>query len=117
MRRGSEDETPKEKAIKYVNDHAEAFSAFPYSEMPEDDDQAQERSENEARGNMIDVEAMKRIDELNALYKKGWGKDVDYFAMPCNCSQKDLVVVLERIVNTGESVLVGWSYTKKRTHS
>ena len=58
---------------------------------------------------MIDEEAMKQLAELNQLYKTRWGKEVDYSIVPQMCSQTDLVAILKRIVDTGESVLVGWN--------
>lgn len=57
---------------------------------------------------MIDVEAMEKIEELMQKYKYNWGKEVDFTCRMPYMSQDRLVVVLERIVETGESVLVGW---------
>lgn len=57
---------------------------------------------------MIDPEAMARIEELSQKYEYNWGKEVDYTGMPSGISQDRLAIILERIVETGESVLVGW---------
>lgn len=57
---------------------------------------------------MINTEAMERIEQLEAEYVRKWGKKVDYFILPQGITQEKLVSVLERIVDTGESILVGW---------
>ena len=64
---------------------------------------------------MVNEEAMKRIEILEQEYERNWGKLPDYTIMPRGISQEKLVVILERIVDTGESVLVGWNkiYSKK----
>lgn len=58
---------------------------------------------------MIDVEISKKIKELSLLYKQRWGKDPDYTVVPKGITQEVLLKVLERIVDTGESILVGWN--------
>ncbi len=58
---------------------------------------------------MIDVEAIEKIKELSKLYEQRWGKEVDLMVIPPGCTQDKLAVVLERIVDTGESFLVGWN--------
>lgn len=58
---------------------------------------------------MIDVEISKKIKELSLLYKQRWGKEPDYTIVPKGITQEILLKVLERIVDTGESVLVGWN--------
>lgn len=58
---------------------------------------------------MINEEALNKIDELSKLYKFNWGKEVDRVGMPLGMSQEKLVIVIERIVETGESILVGWN--------
>lgn len=58
---------------------------------------------------MINEEALNRIEELSKLYKFNWGKEVDKIGMSLGMSQEKLVIVLERIVETGESILVGWN--------
>lgn len=62
---------------------------------------------------MINREAMKRVDELLAQYKFNWGKEVDFSVIPPRLTQEKLVVVLERIVETGESLLVGYEKVKE----
>ena len=49
-------------------------------------------------------EARKLIKE----YERKWGKTVDCTILPGTITQEDLVVVLRRIIETGESILVGW---------
>lgn len=63
---------------------------------------------------MINEEAMQRIEELNKEYERRWGKPVDYLIKPAGLTQESLVIVLERIVDTGESILVGWNKIKKK---
>ncbi|MGN0700811.1 MAG: hypothetical protein ACI4J8_07420 [Oscillospiraceae bacterium] len=58
---------------------------------------------------MIDVEISKKIKELSLLYKQRWGKEPDYTIVPKGITQEVLLKVLERIVDTGESILVGWN--------
>ena len=58
---------------------------------------------------MINQEALEKVEELLEKYKFNWGKEVNLNCMPSGISQEKLVVVLERIVETGESVLVGWN--------
>jgi len=58
---------------------------------------------------MINEEAIKKIELLELEYEHNWGKKVDYNILPRGVSQEKLAVVLERIVNTGESVIVGWN--------
>ena len=52
---------------------------------------------------------MEKVEELLEKYKFNWGKEVDLNCMPSGISQEKFIVVLERIVETGESVLVGWN--------
>ncbi len=66
---------------------------------------------------MINAEAMERIKELCKLYEQRWGKEVDLTIIPPGCTQDKLAVVLERIVDTGESVLVGWNKICKQSRS
>lgn len=62
---------------------------------------------------MINEEALQKIEQLNLQYEKNWGKKVDYSILPPNISQEKLVLILGRIVETGESILVGWANIKK----
>ena len=58
---------------------------------------------------MINTDATRRIEQLESEYEDKWGKKVDYLILPQGITQESLVAVLERIVDTGESVLVGWN--------
>ncbi|MBD5135030.1 MAG: hypothetical protein HDT39_03590 [Lachnospiraceae bacterium] len=58
---------------------------------------------------MTNPDIVKQLDTLCALYKQRWGKDVDYVVLPRCITQEKLVDVLERIVDTGESILVGYN--------
>ena len=58
---------------------------------------------------MIDQEVLKKVEELLEKYKYNWGREVDLNCMPSGISQEKFIVVLERIVETGESILVGWN--------
>lgn len=57
---------------------------------------------------MIDQRTFERIEELSQKYQHNWGKEVELDYTIPGMSQERYVVVLERIVETGESVLVGW---------
>lgn len=57
---------------------------------------------------MMNELAMKRIEELSELYEQRWGKKVDFTIIPPGCTQEKLASILERIVDTGESVLTAW---------
>ena len=58
---------------------------------------------------MIDQEILKKVEELLEKYKYNWGREVDLNCVPSGISQEKFIVVLERIVETGESILVGWN--------
>lgn len=62
---------------------------------------------------MINKEALDRIKMLENKYMETWGKSVDYTIIPKGITQEKMVEILERIVNTGESVLVGYEKIKK----
>lgn len=53
-------------------------------------------------------ERWSRFNELLALYEFNWGKRLDFIDMNFSITQEELVKVLEIIVETGESVLVGF---------
>ncbi len=57
---------------------------------------------------MFNTDTLKKLNNLCELYKNRWGKEVDYTALPLTVSQENLLIILERIVDTGESVLVGY---------
>lgn len=63
---------------------------------------------------MVNEESLKRIEQLGKEYERVWGKTVDYSVLPQGLTQEKLVPILERIVETGESVLVGWNYIYDR---
>lgn len=63
---------------------------------------------------MINEEAMKELEELNRLYEENWGREVDYTIVPRGMTQEMLVMILSRIVDTGESVLVGYEKIYKK---
>lgn len=52
-----------------------------------------------------DGEYLQKVSKLCSLYYSRWGKEVDMLALP---SGIDIVKTLERIVDTGESPIVGW---------
>ncbi len=58
---------------------------------------------------MMNPDTLNRLNELCKLYKHRWGKEVDYTILPRSISQEKLVIILERIVDTGESILVGYN--------
>lgn len=58
---------------------------------------------------MVNQELLEEIEELLQKYKYNWGREIDLNYIPSGMSQEKFVVVLERIVETGESVLVGWN--------
>ena len=57
---------------------------------------------------MVNEEALQKIKQLELQYERNWGKKVDYTILPPHMSQEKMVLILERIVETGESILVGW---------
>ena len=64
---------------------------------------------------MVNKEALEKIKALEQKYKEVWGKCVDYTIIPKGLSQEKLVAVLERIINTGESILVGYEKIKQQS--
>lgn len=63
---------------------------------------------------MINKEALEKISILEQKYKETWGIDVDYTIIPPGITQEKLVDVLERIIDTGESITVGFSKIKNK---
>ena len=61
---------------------------------------------------MVNVKAMQEIHKLSSLFEKRWGKEVDYGGLPDSICQETLVQVLRLIVETGDSVLVGFQKRK-----
>ncbi len=63
---------------------------------------------------MLNKEALEKIRILEQKYKETWGINVDYTIIPPGMTQEKLVEVLERIVDTGESIIVGFSKIKNK---
>ncbi len=63
---------------------------------------------------MINREVLEKIRILEQKYKETWGINVDYTIISSGMTQEKLVDVLERIVDTGESVIVGFSNIKNK---
>lgn len=61
----------------------------------------------------IDEETVQKIKQLELQYERNWGKKVDYSILPPHITQDKMVPILERIVETGESVLVGWTKIRR----
>lgn len=51
---------------------------------------------------------LEKMKEYEEIYRKRWGQDVDYTIMPSSMTQEQLLVVMERIIDTGESILVAY---------
>lgn len=62
---------------------------------------------------MVNEEAMRKIKELMILYEYRWKKKPNFTIMPPYVTQEQLVKILERVVDTGESILVGWEKLKE----
>ena len=58
---------------------------------------------------MINPDTLAQLNNLCELYKHRWGKEVDYTILPRSISQEKLLIILERIVDTGESIPVGYN--------
>lgn len=58
---------------------------------------------------MADQAVLEKIEELMQRYEYNWGKKVDLNCVPAGMTQEKLLSVLERIVETGESILSGWN--------
>ena len=58
---------------------------------------------------MLNSDTLEQIDILSDLYQYRWGKSLDYTIIPQNMTQEDLLIVLKRIVDTGESILIGYN--------
>ena len=64
---------------------------------------------------MVNEKALERIRVLEKKYKENWGKDVDYTILPKRITQEMLVTILERITETGESILTGYEKLKSQS--
>lgn len=58
---------------------------------------------------MINPNTLEQLNELCELYKQRWIKEVDYTILPHSISHEKLLIILKRIVDTGESILVGYN--------
>ncbi|MCM1124960.1 MAG: hypothetical protein NC429_00675 [Lachnospiraceae bacterium] len=58
---------------------------------------------------MINPNTLKQLNELCEIYKQRWSREVDYTVLPRSISQEKLLIILKRIVDTGESILVGYN--------
>lgn len=56
---------------------------------------------------MVNESALREIESLTERYRKNWGTEPDFTAVPRYLTQEKMCLVLRRIVETGESVLVG----------
>ena len=63
---------------------------------------------------ILNREVLEKIRILEQKYKETWGINVDYTIIPSGMTQEKLVDVLERIVDTGESIIVGFSKIKNK---
>lgn len=61
---------------------------------------------------MIDVDIMEEQIKLGKLYEIRWGKEIDFVGMPPVLTQHKLLLVMRFIVDTGDSVLVGYKKIK-----
>ena len=64
---------------------------------------------------MVHEKALERIRVLEKKYKENWGKDVDYTILPKGITQEMLVTILERITETGESILTWYEKLKSQS--
>ena len=65
---------------------------------------------------MYNQSILKEIEELQKKYETRWGKtirDFDLSLLPRHISQEQLILILRRIVDTGESCLVGFDKIKE----
>ncbi|MCM1499278.1 MAG: hypothetical protein NC124_12500 [Clostridium sp.] len=58
---------------------------------------------------MLNPDTLEQLDSLCDLYKYRWGKEVDDTILPRGIAQEQLLAILERIVDTGESILAGYN--------
>ena len=57
---------------------------------------------------MVDSEAQKEIERLLPVYEHRWGKPLDWTVSPPRMTDTQFAKVLKRIVDTGESIVVGY---------
>lgn len=58
---------------------------------------------------MFNPSTLEQLNKLCELYKHRWGKELDYTVLPRSISREKLLIILERIIDTGESILVGYN--------
>ena len=63
---------------------------------------------------MVNREALEKIEILERKYLETWGRDVDHTVIPAGMTQEKMAEVLERIIDTGESILVGYQKIKNK---
>lgn len=66
---------------------------------------------------MINVEVMKEIIELCSKYEKRWNKPVDFVGLPSTLYQERFLLIMRYIVNTGDSILVGYQKVSRLLNS
>ena len=63
---------------------------------------------------MVNNEALNKLEELSRAYYERWGKPIDFSILPPKTTQESIIPVLERIVDTGESILIGYCAIHRR---
>ena len=66
---------------------------------------------------MINVEVMKEITELCTKYEKRWNKPVDFVGFPSTLYQERFLLIMRYIVDTGDSILVGYQKVSRLLNS
>jgi len=64
---------------------------------------------------MVNKQALEEIERLEQIYKQRWNTSVDTSLLPRTVTQEQLCLILRRIIDTGESCLVGYSKIKEIT--
>ncbi len=58
---------------------------------------------------VIDDSAIEKVEDLNKMYKKAWGKEVDYRIAPRGITQERLVKCLELMIEENLSLVVAYN--------
>ena len=58
---------------------------------------------------MTNQQAVERAEALMREYERRWGKKVVLDILPPGMTQEKFAAVMEYIVETGDSLLVGWN--------
>lgn len=66
---------------------------------------------------MINIEVMKEITELCTKYEKRWNKPVDFVGLPYALYQERFLLIMRYILNTGDSILVGYQKVSRLLNS